>query len=91
LQSSCSPTACYGNLGCKAWCCDWEYWFSITILHWFSLHQSEKKKKCAKLLCWQILKCAGCCLMGFFQFLIGNGIAVNGKREREREREILEK
>jgi hypothetical protein len=29
--------------------------------------------------------------MGFFQFLIGNGIAVNGKREREREREILEK
>jgi hypothetical protein len=29
--------------------------------------------------------------MGFFQFLIGNGIAVNGKRgekrERERERE----
>jgi hypothetical protein len=31
--------------------------------------------------------------MGFFQFLIGNGIVVNGKRgekrEREREREIL--
>jgi hypothetical protein len=25
--------------------------------------------------------------MGFFQFLIGNGIAVNGKRGEKRERE----
>jgi hypothetical protein len=25
--------------------------------------------------------------MGFFQFLIGNGIAVNGKRGKKRERE----